>query len=432
MAFLRTILGRTTTTSKLLNPLNQQQANQFSIGQQLFVWGQRKKNQVDKNFKIYKPVTPAIRHLRLPRNDHLHKGRCYLPLTLPKKKTGGRNNSGRITTRHIGGGHKQRLRMVDFHRNLSGPQLVVRIEYDPGRSAHIALIKHVQSGALSYILAPLNLRPGQIVQSFKTGIPKDLLNSSNSILDQPTPEANPAGQPSTVASQGVGELISAKEVSNSTLTLGLLRTLTIKPGNYLPIRLIPAGTTIHAISLKPDGKASLVRSAGTFAKVVSLGHHHRKTKASSKQASSVQQQQQQQQQQQSTGAQEQKTDQRDLHDLQDHQGDYAQIKLQSGEIRFVHMDACAAIGSVSNPHWQGRKLGKAGRVRWLGRRPRVRGVAMNKVDHPLGGGRGKSKSNKQPVSPAGLKAKGLRTRRPGPRGNQMVVKQRPKGKHVGK
>ncbi|OAV86665.1 hypothetical protein PTTG_04724 [Puccinia triticina 1-1 BBBD Race 1] len=427
MATLRTILGRTRAASKLLNPLSQQQASKFSIGQQLFVWGQRKKNQVDKNFKIYKPVTPAIRHLRLPRNDHLYKGRCHLPLTLPKKKTGGRNNSGRITTRHLGGGHKQRLRMVDFHRNQSGPQVVVRIEYDPGRSAHIALIKHLQSGTLSYILAPLNLRPGQIVQSFKTGIPKDLLNSSNSILDQPTPATDSARESSTVDSKGESELISAKEVSTSTLTLGLLRTLTIKPGNYLPIRLIPAGTTIHAISLKPDGKASLVRSAGTFAKVVSLGHHHRKTKSSSKQTPSVQQEQQQR-----AAGQDRNSDQRDLHDLQDHQGDYAQIKLQSGEIRFVHMDACATIGSVSNPHWQGRKLGKAGRVRWLGRRPRVRGVAMNKVDHPLGGGRGKSKSNKQPVSPAGLKAKGLRTRRPGPRGNQMVVKQRPKGKHVGK
>jgi len=431
MAMLRTMMGRR-TTDKLINPFyQQQQTAAFSISQHLLVWGQRKKNQVDKNFKIYKPVTPAIRHLRLPRNDHLHKGRCHLPLTLPKRKTGGRNNSGRITTRHLGGGHKQRLRMVDFHRNLPGPQVVVRIEYDPGRSAHIALIKHIQSGTLSYILAPLDLRPGQIVQSFKSGIPKTMLDSSNSILDAPTPSVSGGTDPashsrvdpsSKSTPHEPSELISAKEVSNSTLTLGLLRTLTIKPGNHLPIRLIPAGTTIHAISLKPDGKASLVRSAGTFAKVVSLGHHHRKTK--SKQSSPVQQQQQQQQQ--STGQQQ------DLHDLQDHQGDYAQIKLQSGEIRFVHMDACATIGSVSNPHWQGRKLGKAGRVRWLGRRPRVRGVAMNKVDHPLGGGRGKSKSNKQPVSPAGLKAKGLRTRRPGPRGNRMVVKQRPKGKHVGK
>ncbi|KAI9601042.1 hypothetical protein H4Q26_000840 [Puccinia striiformis f. sp. tritici PST-130] len=301
-----------------------------------------------------------------------------------KKKTGGRNNTGRITVRHLGGGHKQRLRTIDFHRNLAGPQEVVRIEYDPGRSAHIALIKH----------------------SFKKGIPRDLISSSNSILDEPTPTPTSTKTEPGSNTKPETDVISAKEVSTSTLTLGLLRTLTIKPGNYLPIRLIPAGTTIHAISLKPDGKASLVRSAGTFAKVVSLGHHHRKTKApkhKEKHTSTVQQQQQQ----------GQDTDQPDLHDLQDHQGDYAQIKLQSGEIRFVHMDACAAIGSVSNPHWQGRKLGKAGRVRWLGRRPRVRGVAMNKVDHPLGGGRGKSKSNKQPVSPAGLKSKGLRTRRPG-------------------
>lgn len=431
----------------------------FSTSPNLSVWGQRKKNQIDKNFKTYKPVTPSIRHLRLPRNDHLYKGRCYLPLTIPKRKTGGRNNSGRITTRHIGGGHKQRLRLVDFHRNLPGPQEVVRIEYDPGRSAHIALIKHLQTGNLSYILAPLDLRPGQIVQSFKAGIPKELLNSSNSILDLDlspptstssiTPEETDQNSSSSRSDPHLErsteeiskeltmkkgqtpniDLISAREVSNSTLTLGLLRTLAIKPGNFLPIRLIPPGTTIHAISLKPDGKASLVRSAGTFAKVVSLGHRHRKSKGSpsppsSSSSSTVASNQSRLDQTQS--------DQSDRRQDQELEGDYAQVKLQSGEIRFIHMDACATIGSVSNPHWQGRKLGKAGRNRWLGRRPRVRGVAMNKVDHPLGGGRGKSKSNKQPVSPTGLKAKGFRTRRPGPRGNQMVVKQRPKGKHVGK
>lgn len=423
------------------------------------VWGQRKKNVVDKNFKVYKPITPSLRHTRLVRNDELYKGRCHLPLTLPKRKTGGRNNTGKITSRHIGGGHKQRIRLVDFHRKLSGPQEVIRIEYDPGRSAHIALIKHLSTDTLSYILAPQDLRPGQIVQSFKYGIPRYLLDSSSpSILNEastPTSTTSDDTRTSTrsesqssrtdseqesdggteeekVEKRNVeegNELIDPKELSSSALTLGLIRTLTIKPGNFLPIRLIPPGTTIHAISLKRDGKASLVRSAGTFAKLISIGHHLRqKPDRSNSNARRPKE----------TRVNLDSIDELDTTPLAnstteaDSLGDYAQIKLQSGEIRLVHMDAGAAIGAVSNPHWQGRKLGKAGRARWLGRRPRVRGVAMNKVDHPLGGGRGKSKSNKQPVSPKGLKAKGLRTRRPGPRGNRMVVKQRPKGPHVGK
>lgn len=380
----------------------------FSTFHPQSVHGQQRKLTGDKNFKTYKPITPSIRHLRLPKNDHLFKGRCYLPLTIPERKSGGRNNTGRITARHIGGGHKRRLRGVDFYRRSAGPQTVLRIEYDPGRSAHIALIRHNQSGTVSYILAPDGLRSGQVVQSFRSGIPKHLLESGD--LDQPPPPTIPqTSSENEVTTVKTEELVAAKEVAKSTLALGLLRTLTIKPGNVLPLRLIPPGTTIHAVSLKPDGKANLIRSAGTFGKVISLGHH-RKSSAS--------------------GAPSGNSEVTEGEANPD--GDYAQVKLQSGEIRYVHMDACATIGVVSNTHWQGRKLGKAGRVRWLGRRPRVRGVAMNKVDHPLGGGRGKSKSNKQPVSPAGLKAKGFRTRRPGPRGNQMVVKQRPKGKHVGK
>ncbi|MBW0488735.1 hypothetical protein O181_028450 [Austropuccinia psidii MF-1] len=349
----------------------------FSSSSFQSVEGQRKLTG-DKIFKTYKPVTPSIRHLRLPRNDHLHRGRCYLPLTIPDKRSGGRNNTGRITVRHLGGGHKRRLRLVDFHRRSTGPQTVLRIEYDPGRSAHIALIRHNSSGTQSYILAPTGLRNGDVVESFRAGVPRSLLESDSIDLASPTTDLLKDQSKKQDQQANSNNLATAKEVSQSTLALGLLRTLTIKPGNFLPLRLIPPGTTIHAVSLKPDAKASLIRSAGTFGKLISLGHH--RTTGVNRSSSNGQE------------------------DKQD----------------------------VSNAHWQGRKLGKAGRLRWLGRRPRVRGVAMNKVDHPLGGGRGKSKSNKQPVSPTGLKAKGLRTRRPGPRGNQMVIKQRPKGKHVGK
>ncbi|EGG08870.1 uncharacterized protein MELLADRAFT_71374 [Melampsora larici-populina 98AG31] len=368
----------------------------FSSSALSLIHGQRKATG-DKNFKTYKPITPGLRHLRLPRNDHLYRGRCHLPLTIPDKRTGGRNNTGRITVRHIGGGHKRRIRTVDFHRRTPGEQYVVRIEYDPGRSAHIALLRHQSTSELSYILAPDGLREGDMVQSFRSGIPRRLLESDS--LDRPTPAQSSSTDKPKVISKTIPkeDLASAAEVATSPLALGLLRTLTIKPGNFLPLRLIPPGTSLHAVALRPDSKASLIRSAGTFGKLISLGHNPRGNSSGS------------------AGS-----------------GDYAQVKLQSGEIRYIHMDACATIGVVSNGHWQGRKLGKAGRLRWLGRRPRVRGVAMNKVDHPLGGGRGKSKSNKHPVSPAGLKAKGLRTRRPGPRGNRMVVKQRPKGKHVGK
>ncbi|KAG0147878.1 hypothetical protein CROQUDRAFT_670298 [Cronartium quercuum f. sp. fusiforme G11] len=360
----------------------------FSSSAISLIHGQRKPTG-DKNFKTYKPITPGLRHLRLPRNDHLYPGRCHLPLTIPQKRTGGRNNTGRVTVRHIGGGHKRRIRTVDFHRRTPGEQSVVRIEYDPGRSAHIALIRHKSTSELSYILAPEGLRAGDVVQSFRTGVPRRLLESDS--LDRPS-KPNPDTE-----SARKEELATAAEVATSPLALGLLRSLTIKPGNFLPLRLIPLGTTIHALALRPDAKASMIRSAGTFGKLISLGHTPRGGTSETEGG-----------------------------------GQYAQVKLQSGEVRYVHMDACATIGVVSNGHWQGRKLGKAGRLRWLGRRPRVRGVAMNKVDHPLGGGRGKSKSNKHPVSPAGLKAKGLRTRRPGARGNRMVVKQRAKGKHVGK
>ncbi|OJA09391.1 hypothetical protein AZE42_06824 [Rhizopogon vesiculosus] len=302
---------------------------------------------VDTNvFKTYKPVSPGIRHLRRPINDHIYEGRPVRLLTASLRKHGGRNSHGRITVRFRGGGHKRRVRLIDFVRTEPGEYDVIRIEYDPGRSAHIALVKARDPKAegktkWKYILATEGMRPGDVVQSFRMGIPDDT---------------------------------------------SVLRTRTIRPGNVLPIRSIPTGTVIHCVSLSPNGKALLVRSAGSFAQVV----HHEES------------------------------------------GRYSHVRLQSGEIRKVLQDCCATIGRVSNLNWKGRKIGKAGRNRWLGWRPRVRGVAMNAKDHPHGGGRGKSKSNKHPVSVWGWATKGKRTRKPGPKGpknsNKMVIRERPRGK----
>ncbi|TFK60118.1 ribosomal protein L2 [Pluteus cervinus] len=327
-------------------------------------------------FKTYKPVTPSIRHLRRPLAPHLYPGRPVRLLTVPKRKTGGRNAHGRITVRHRGGGHKQRIRMIDFHRTEPGIWDVIRIEYDPGRSAHIALVKNRAEDAVgtkkwSYVLATEGMRAGDEVQSFRDGIPDGFVPGFDMSNSTSSPKK--------------GEESSGDSSAHS-LALGILRTMTLKPGNVLPLRLIPPGTVIHNISLKPDGPGILVRSAGSFGQVI--GHEPA--------------------------------------------GRYTQVRLQSGEVRKVLQDCCATIGKVSNPLWKNRQLGKAGRSRWLGRRPSVRGVAMNANDHPHGGGRGKSKSNKHPVSIWGWGTKGTRTRKPGPKGpknsNKMVVRERPRGK----
>ncbi|THV03016.1 ribosomal protein L2 [Dendrothele bispora CBS 962.96] len=318
-------------------------------------------------FKTYKPVTPGIRHLRRPLNPHLYEGRPVRLLTVPKRKKGGRNNSGRITVRHRGGGHRQRIRLVDFRRDEPGIHDVTRIEYDPGRSAHIALLKNRNPLAegrkkWSYIIATEGMRAGDTVQSFRSGIPEDLVPGL--VLEKP-------GQ--------------KKESSDQSLALGMFRALTLKSGNVLPLYLIPPGTVIHNIALSPQGPGILVRSAGTSALV--MAHED--------------------------------------------SGKYTQVRLQSGEIRKVLQECCATIGQVGNYLWKNRSLGKAGRSRWLGWRPSVRGVAMNAYDHPHGGGRGKSKSNKHPVSIWGWGTKGTRTRKPGPKGpknsNKMVIRERPRG-----
>ncbi len=311
--------------------------------------GIRMKTTISNDMKKYKPTTPGRRWLRRPVNNHLWKGGPVRKLTSAKRKQGGRNNTGRVTVRHQGGGHRRRIRHVDFHRLAPGPHEVERIEYDPGRSGHIALIRRLADQSQHYILAPLGIRQGDILESYRAGIPQQLLDEMGMKADKVDP--------------------------------GMLAARTVSNGNCLPLRMIPVGAIVHALAISPNGPAKLCRSAGTFARIVSRT-----------------------------------TD-----------GKYAVIRLQSGETRKIHIDAGATMGVVSNKNHQHRKLGKAGRSRWLGIRPTVRGVAMNAVDHPHGGGRGKSKGNVLSSSPWGQLAKGKKTRI-GKNKNRMRVKDRPRGK----
>ena len=268
-----------------------------------------------------KPTSPGRRAMVKVVHPHLHKGEPYAPLLEKKSKTAGRNNNGRITTRHMGGGHKQHYRMVDFKRNKDGvPAKVETIEYDPNRTAHIALICYAD-GERAYIIAPRGLQLGQTV-----------VNGSEA---------------------------------------------PIKIGNTLPIRNIPVGTTVHCVEMLPGKGAQIARSAGGSAMLLA----------------------------------------RD--------GTYAQMRLRSGEIRRVHIECRATIGEASNEENSLKKVGKAGATRWKGIRPTVRGTAMNPVDHPHGGGEGKTGEGRVPVSPWGQPAKGYRTRN-NKRTNSMIVQRRHK------
>lgn len=282
-------------------------------------------------YKTYKPITPGIRHLRRPLAPHLYPGRPLRLLTVAKRKHGGRNNSGKITVRHRGGGHRQRIRVLDYKRMEGGVHEVVRIEYDPNRSAHIALLYNRDGGEgakkWSYIVATEGLRAGDTVQSFRQGIPKGFIPG----FDTDALSGNALATTTEGESQADADANRAAEASAQSLALGLLRSLTLKPGNVLPLRLIPSGTVINTISLKPDGPGILVRSAGTFGQVVGYEEGSK----------------------------------------------YVSVRLQSGEVRKVLKDCAATIGKVSNPLWKNRNLGKAGRKRWLGIRPSVRGMAMN-------------------------------------------------------
>jgi large subunit ribosomal protein L2 len=266
-----------------------------------------------------KPSSPGRRFVVQVTTPGLHKGEPYGPLVAHKTKSGGRNNKGRITTRHRGGGHKRRYRLVDFKRNKEGvPGVVERIEYDPNRSAHIALIKY-SDGDRAYIIAPRGIASGDRV----------------------------------VASQSAP----------------------ISVGNCLPLRSIPLGTTVHCVELKPGKGAQMARSAGASAQLVA----------------------------------------RD--------GEYATLRLRSGEMRKVLSDCRAVIGEVGNSEHSLRSLGKAGASRWRGVRPTVRGVVMNPVDHPHGGGEGRTSGGRHPVSPWGVPTKGHKTRT-NKRTDRMIVRRR--------
>lgn len=257
--------------------------------------------------KKYNPITPSQRGLIRIDKSEVWKGKPYKPLTKGLTKTGGRNNLGRMTSRHRGGGHKKLYRVIDFKRNkLDCPATIERIEYDPNRSAHIALVKY-DDGVYSYILAPAKMKAGDKIES--------------------GPNAD------------------------------------IKTGNCLPLKNIPVGTIVHNVEMKPGKGGQLARSAGASVSLVGKD------------------------------------------------SGYAQIKLTSGEVRLVSLECMATIGILSNADRKNTIIGKAGRSRWLGKRPHVRGVAMNPVDHPHGGGQGKTSGGRHPVTPWGKPTKGKKTRK---------------------
>ncbi|PCI60771.1 MAG: 50S ribosomal protein L2 [Kordiimonadales bacterium] len=256
--------------------------------------------------KTYNPVTPSMRNLVLVDRSGLYKGKPVKALTEGLTKSGGRNNTGRITMRRRGGGHKRTYRKIDFKRTKWDMFATVeRIEYDPNRTAFIALLKY-EDGELAYILAPQRLAAGD-------------------------------------------KVIAGNKVD-------------VKPGNVMPLSSMPIGTIIHNVEMKAGKGGQMARAAGAYAQLIGRDRG------------------------------------------------YAQLRLSSGEVRVVRVECVATVGAVSNPDNQNTKLGKAGRSRWLGRRPSVRGVAMNPVDHPHGGGEGRTSGGRDPVTPWGKPTKGARTR----------------------
>ena len=256
--------------------------------------------------KTFKPTSPGLRQLIIVDRSELYKGEPEKTLTVGLKKTGGRDNFGHVTSRRIGGGHKRKLRIIDFKRNKFDCEATVeRLEYDPNRTSFIALIKYAD-GEKAYILAPQRLKAGD-------------------------------------------KVISAQKAD-------------VKPGNAMPLKSMPVGTIVHNVELKAGKGGQLVRSAGCYAQVVGKD------------------------------------------------AGYAQLKLSSGELRIVREECLATVGAVSNPDNQNKSLGKAGRSRWMGIRPVTRGVAMNPVDHPHGGGEGRTSGGRHPVTPWGKPTKGAKTR----------------------
>ncbi|HVN24280.1 MAG TPA: 50S ribosomal protein L2 [Syntrophorhabdales bacterium] len=273
--------------------------------------------------KEFRPTSAGRRFMSGLTYEEITEKKPERSLVRRLKKTGGRSNTGRITTRHIGGGHKRKYRIVDFRRNkMEIEGKVASIQYDPNRSANLALIHYVD-GEKRYIIAPLGLK--------------------------------------------VGDKIVASRKGDTE----------IKEGNSLPLKLIPVGTLIHNVEVKPGKGAQLARSAGSFCQLVAK------------------------------------------------EGDYATVRLPSGEVKLVHLSCTATIGQVGNIEHENVTIGKAGRSRWMGIRPTVRGTAMNPVDHPLGGGEGRTKGGRHPCSPWGQLAKGLKTRK-NKRTDKFIVKRRGK------
>ena len=270
--------------------------------------------------RSFNPITPSLRGTILVRRDELWKGKPIKQLTEGKHSSGGRNNHGRTTVRFRGGGHKRTYRLVDFKRRakFGVPATVERLEYDPNRTAFIALLKYAD-GELSYIIAPQRLKAGDTV-----------------VADQRTD---------------------------------------IKPGNAMPLSSVPVGTIVHNVEMKAGAGGKMARSAGTFVQLVGKD------------------------------------------------AGYAQLKLSSGELRTVRAECMATIGAVSNPDNSNQQIGKAGRSRWLGRRPHNRGVVMNPVDHPHGGGEGRTSGGRHPVTPWGKPTKGAKTRN-NKRTDRLIIRSR--------
>jgi len=273
--------------------------------------------------KSFNPVTASLRGTILIDRSELWKGSPVKGLTVGKHSTGGRNNHGRITSRFRGGGHKQSYRIVDFkRRKFDVPGVVERLEYDPNRTAFLALVRY-QDGELAYILAPQRIKAGDAV------------------------------------------IASARA--------------DIKPGNAMPLSAVPVGTIVHNVELKPGAGGKVARAAGQYVQLVGKD------------------------------------------------AGYAQIKLMSGELRLVRGDCIATIGAVSNPDNSNQEFGKAGRRRWMGRKPHNRGVVMNPVDHPHGGGEGRTSGGRHPVTPWGKPTKGYKTR-VNKRTDSLIIRRRNKGK----
>lgn len=332
------------------------------------------RDEASLGIRRYTPRTPGIRHLRRPINDHLWKGRPVHGLTFPKKGhgKGGRNNTGRVTVRHRGGGHKRRIRIVDFNRKSAGPHLVERIEHDPGRSGHIALLTNQTSGSKSYILAAEGMREGDVVQSFRSGIPKELWESMGGTIDP-----------------------------------GVLAARTAWRGNCLPLHMVPIGTLIYNIGLHEGKGGQLCRGAGTYGMVVSKGGDAYESSGNNDSRNQTEEKKDEDAEERNEKAPPESEVISEEERKRLKAANFVSVRLQSGEVRLIHKNCCATIGVASNAHYQYRQLGKAGRSRWLNIRPTVRGLAMNAMDHPHGGGRGKSKGNVDPKSPWGLPVRSI-------------------------